>query len=324
MRPTFHAFSSGNNRKVFLPGVHHGGVVTGRPKSISRPKGTRPASHQAQRPDRRDLTVVSPGMSTAEMFRLDGRVALVAGGGRGIGAASALALAEAGADVVVLSRTAAQIEAVADQIRALGRRSLAVPTDVTDPDAVAAALQATTEEFGRLDVLVAVTGGSFPKPFLDTSDHSLGLAFERNVIDGLRLIRQAIPHLAQSPDASIVAISSAVGHVTGRGYVAYGAAKAALDHAVEILSVELNPKIRVNAVAPGAVMTEALAMLGEDSEIIEGIAANTPLRRIGTPEDIAAAVLFLASPASRYVTGQILAVDGGLVTPNFITGQADL
>ncbi len=263
-------------------------------------------------------------MSTAALFRLDGRVALVSGAGRGIGAASALALAEAGADVVVLSRTADQLNAVADQIRSLGRRSLAIPTDVTDADAIAAALDATIDTFGGLDVLISVTGGSFPKPFLDTSDRTLSLAFERNVVDGLRLIRQAVPHLAQSPGASVVAISSAVGHVTGRGYVAYGAAKAALDHAVQILSLELNPKIRVNAVAPGAVMTEALAMLGPDSEIIDGIATHTPLRRIGTPDDIAAAVLYLASPASSYVTGQILAVDGGMVTPNYLTGQPDL
>ncbi len=263
-------------------------------------------------------------MSVAERFRLDGRVALVAGAGRGIGAASAVALAEAGADVAVLSRTPEQIEAVAAQISAAGRRGLAVPTDVSDADAVAAAVERTVDELGGLDVLVGVTGGSFPKPFLDTSDRSLGIAFERNVIDGLRLVRHAVPHLLESPAASVVMISSAVGHVTGRGYVAYGASKAALDHAVQVLSLELNPKIRVNAVAPGAIMTEALAMVAADSDIVESLAANTPLGRVGDPDDIAAAVLYLASPASAYVTGQILAVDGGLVVPNLPTGQPDL
>ncbi len=263
-------------------------------------------------------------MSVAELFRLDGRVALVAGAGRGIGAASALALAEAGADVAVLARTTDQIEAVAEQIGAVGTRGLAITCDATDPAAVADAVARTVENLGGLDVLVSVTGGSFPKPFLDTSDRSLTMAFERNVIDGLRLVREAVPHLARSTCASIVMISSAVGHVTGRGYVAYGASKAALDHAVRILSLELNPKIRINAVAPGAVMTEALEMVAADTDIVESLAANTPLGRVGTVDDIAAAVAYLASPASSYVTGQILAVDGGLVVPNRPTGQRDL
>ena len=263
-------------------------------------------------------------MSVSERFRLDGRVALVAGAGRGIGAASALALAEVGADVAVLSRTSTQIDAVAEQIRGLGRRAVAIPTDVTDAAAVTAAVERTVADLGGLDVLVSVTGGSFPKPFLATSDRSLTTAFERNVVDGLRLVRTCVPHLLASPSASIVMISSAVGHVSGRGYVAYAASKAALDHAVQVLSLELNPKIRINAVAPGAVMTEALAMVAADSDIVDIIASHTPLGRVGDPEDIAAAVVYLASPASAYVTGQILAVDGGLVVPNLPTGQSDL
>lgn len=263
-------------------------------------------------------------MSITDRFRLDGRVALVAGAGRGIGAASALALAEVGADVVVLSRTAEQLSSVADRARETGVRALAIPTDVSDPDAVDAAVAATIAEFGRLDVLVSVVGGSFPKPFMDTSDRSLVTAYERNVVDGLRLLRCAVPHLLASPCASVVMISSAVGHVTGRGYVSYGAVKAALDHAVEMLSVELDPTIRINAVAPGAILTGALAMVADSTDIVETLAVNTPLRRIGTPEDVAAAVVYLASPASGYVTGQILGVDGGIVVPNMPTGQLDL
>jgi 7-alpha-hydroxysteroid dehydrogenase len=263
-------------------------------------------------------------VTALSLFRLDGRVALVAGAGRGIGAATALALADAGADVVLLSRTAEQIDQVAETVRGLGRRALAVPTDASDPDQVATAVERTVEEMGRLDVVVSVVGGSFPKPFLQTSDRTLSTAFDRNVVDGLRLVRVAIPHLLRSDAASIVMVSSAVGHVTGRGFVAYGAAKAALDHAVRLLAVELNPRIRINAVAPGAILTEALAMVSDQPEILAAIEENTPLRRIGEPDDIAAATLYLASPASSYVTGQLLAVDGGLAVTNLPMPLADL
>jgi 7-alpha-hydroxysteroid dehydrogenase len=263
-------------------------------------------------------------VTALSLFRLDGRVALVAGAGRGIGAATALALADAGADVVLLSRTAEQIDQVAETVRGLGRRALAVPTDASDPDQVAAAVERTVDEMGRLDVVVSVVGGSFPKPFLQTSDRSLSTAFDRNVVDGLRLVRLAIPHLLRSDAASVVMVSSAVGHVTGRGFVAYGAAKAALDHAVRLLAVELNPRIRINAVAPGAILTEALAMVSDQPEILAAIEENTPLRRIGEPDDIAAAALYLASPASSYVTGQLLAVDGGLAVTNLPMPLADL
>ena len=263
-------------------------------------------------------------MTVLDSFRLDGRVALVAGAGRGIGSASALALAAAGADVVLLSRTATQIEAVATDAQKFGVRALAIATDTSDGDAVSAAIELAVGELGRLDVVVSVVGGSMPKPFLETSDRSLLVGFERNVVDGLRLVRLATPHLLASEAASVVMISSAIGHVTGRGYVGYGTVKAALDHAVRMLAVELNPTIRVNAVAPGAVLTEALEMVLSDPTIADTLKTNTPLRRIGVPDDIAAAVLYLASSASSYVTGQILAVDGGLSITNMEMPFPDL
>ncbi|WP_233576079.1 SDR family oxidoreductase [Saccharopolyspora rhizosphaerae] len=255
-------------------------------------------------------------MATLPMFRLDGRVALVSGAGRGIGAATALALAEAGADVAVLSRTPEQVESVAEQARGMGRRAVAVPTDAGNADAVARAVSRVAEELGRIDVVVSVTGGSRPRPFADTHDEALRKSFENNVVHGVRLVREAVPHLVESDAASVVMVSSSTGHLAGRGYLAYGAAKASLDHAVRMMAADLNPRIRVNAVAPGAILTEALEVVAADPTMKATLEDHTPLRRLGVPEDIAAAILYLASPASSYVTGQVLAVDGGLVTPN--------
>jgi 7-alpha-hydroxysteroid dehydrogenase len=230
-------------------------------------------------------------MSASSLFRLDGRVALVSGAGRGIGAAVATALAEAGADVAVLARTPEQIESVAEEVRALGRRAIAIPTDAADAAATEAAVARAVAELGGLDVLVPVTGGSMPRPFARTGDDALRESFDRNVVHGLRLVRQAMPHLVHSEAASVVTVSSAIGHVVGRGYVAYGAGKAALEHAVRLLAAELNPRIRVNAVAPGAVLTDALRHVASDPEVTRALEEATPLRRLGTPDDIAAAVL---------------------------------
>lgn len=261
-------------------------------------------------------------MGIRDLFDMHGRVVLVSGAGRGIGAASAVALADLGADVAVMARSEDQLESVAARIRALGRRALVLTCDANDADQVSAAVERTVGELGRLDSVVSVVGGSMPQPFMTTRDKDLRLAFENNVINGLRLVRLCVPHLLSATGdeygrASVVMVSSAIGHVVGRGYVAYGSAKAALDHAVELMAADLNPKIRVNAVAPGAILTEALDVVAKDENLRTDIERATPLRRLGVPDDIAAAVVYLASPASSYVTGQILAVDGGITTTNF-------
>lgn len=263
-------------------------------------------------------------MGVTDRFRLDGKVALVSGAGRGIGAASALALAEAGADVVVWSRTLEQVEATAAAIRDLGVRAHAAVVDAGDADAVEAGVSEAVAVMGRLDVVVNVVGGAMPRPAMATKDRHLQAAFDHNVVTGLRLARSAVPYLLDTGGGSIVMISSAVGHLVDRGYLAYGTAKAAVDQSVRMLAADLSPRIRVNAVAPGAVLTEALAFIAEDEPTRTAIESRTPMRRIGDPDDIAAAVLYLASDASSYVTGQIIAVDGGLTTPNFDLGLPDL
>jgi 7-alpha-hydroxysteroid dehydrogenase len=259
-----------------------------------------------------------------ERFRLDGRVAVVTGAGRGIGAASALALAEAGADVVLSARTEEQLRDVAAQIEALGRKAHIVPADLSDLDQAAGLGQATVDAFGRLDVVVNNVGGWMPKEFVRTNVAAMEDAFHFNVSTAHALTRASLPHLLAGDGGSVVNISSVMGRVTGRGYLAYGTAKAALAHWTRLAARDLAPRVRVNAVAVGSVATSALDIVTGDEGLTAAMEANTPLRRIGDPDDIAAAVLYLASPAGSYATGKVIEVDGGIDAPNLDMGLPDL
>jgi 7-alpha-hydroxysteroid dehydrogenase len=263
-----------------------------------------------------------------DRFRLTDRVAIVTGAGRGIGAATAVALAEAGADVVISARTAAQLDDVAARVDKAGRRALVVPADLSDLDAAAGLAAAAHEAFGRVDVVVNNVGGSMPKPFLDTTTRDLEAAFRFNVVTAHALTRAAVPHmLAGDGDAAggaIVNISSTMGRVGGRGYLAYGTAKAALSHYTRLAARDLAPRIRVNAIAVGSVATSALDIVLTDDGIRSTMEDATPLRRIGDPDDIAATVLYLASPAGAYMTGKVVEADGGLEQPNLDLGLPDL
>jgi 7-alpha-hydroxysteroid dehydrogenase len=258
-----------------------------------------------------------------ERFRLDGQVAVVTGAGRGIGAASALALAEAGADVLISARTEDQLKDVAAQIEAMGRRALIVPADLSDLDQTAGLAQAAVDGLGRLDVIVNNVGGSMPKEFLRTNTKALEEAFHFNVSTAHALTRAALPHLLKQ-GGSVVNISSVMGRVSGRGYVAYGTAKAALAHWTRLTAADLSPRVRVNAIAVGSVATSALEIVVQDEGLRTTMEQGTPLRRIGDPDEIAATVLFLASPAGGYITGKVIEVDGGLQSPNFDMGLPDL
>jgi 7-alpha-hydroxysteroid dehydrogenase len=245
-----------------------------------------------------------------ERFRLDGKVAVVTGGGRGIGRASALALAEAGADVVIAARRPDTLEEVALEIRALGRRALTVPTDVNDTIQLDRLVERTMTELGAIDVLVNNAGGSPPTIALGLSDSDFEAAYHFNVTSALHLSRACAPILAKK-GGSIVNISSAMSHVVDIGFVAYGAAKAALNHMTRLLAIEWAPKIRVNAIAVGATLTDALEFVASMDSLKAQMVERTPMGRLGSPEDIAATVLFLASDASSWTTGKILEVDGG-------------
>jgi 7-alpha-hydroxysteroid dehydrogenase len=263
-------------------------------------------------------------MSILERFRLDGKVALVTGAGRGIGRASAIGLAEAGADVVVTARTAEQVEEVAEQIRSLGRRAEAVPFDVMEIDRLGELVEVACDRLGGIDLLVNNAGGSAPKAFLDTSVRSFEKAFTFNVTTAFELTRVAVPAMLERGAGSVVNISSAAGRLPNRGFVAYGVAKAALSHLTRQLATDLSPRIRVNGIAVGSVETSALETVLTDDSIRELMESSTPLKRLGQPEDIAAAVVYLCSPAGSYLTGKLLEVDGGLEAQTLGLGLPDL
>jgi 7-alpha-hydroxysteroid dehydrogenase len=252
-----------------------------------------------------------------DRFRLEGRVAIVTGAGRGIGRASALALAEAGADVAVAARRREDLDAVVDAIGRLGRRGLAVPCDVNVGEQLDALVARTLESFGRIDVVVNNAGGTPPTPMLQLSDETFEAAFHFNVTTAMRLSRKAIPSMLERDGGSIVNISSALAHMVESGFVAYGTAKAALSHMTRLMAAEFAPRIRVNALAVGGTVTDALSPFLTAGDLQRQMEALTPMARLGTPEDIACAVLYLASPAASWVTGKVFEIDGGTVASNW-------
>lgn len=263
-------------------------------------------------------------MSILDTFRLDGSVAVVTGAGRGIGAATAVALAQAGADVVISARHRDQLEKVAEQVEAAGRRAHVAVADLMDLDAAAGLAEVAVEAFGRLDVVVNNVGGTIPNAFMDTDPAYLAEAFHFNVNTAHALTRAAVPHLLATGGGSVVNISSVIGRVAGRGYLAYGTAKAALTHYTRLAATDLSPHIRVNAIAVGSVMTSALEFVASDEKVMDAMEGATPLGRVGRPEEIAATALFLASPAGGYLTGKVVEADGGLQEPNLDLHLPDL
>lgn len=266
-------------------------------------------------------------MTILDRFTMPNQVAIVTGAGRGIGRAIALALAEAGADVVISSRTSEQLDEVAHTIRGLGRRALVVPADLSDESAVSGLAHAAFDEFGRLDTVINNVGGTMPNTFLTTKVSYLEKAFHFNVSTAHALSLAAVPLMLSSGEdgeKSILVISSMLGRASGRGYLAYGTAKAALAHWARLAAADLAPSIRVNGIFVGSVMTSALEFVASVPEMMTEMQAKTPLGRIGEAEDVAAAALYLSSRAGQYVTGKLLEVDGGIQAPNLSLHLPDI
>lgn len=246
-------------------------------------------------------------------FDLTGKVAVVTGGGQGIGEGIAKGFARAGAAVVVAARHAERVARVADEIAAEGGQALAVPTDVTDRDALVTLADAAVERFGRLDVWVNNAGGSpvqAPLRELAESDWDACLALNLTAVWRASVI--AAGRMGDGGCIINVTSPAATRAVPGSGH--YSAAKAGVNALTLTMSVELAPAIRVNGIAPGFVPTEVvMTALGTDLEGLEKMAnSRIPLKRLGTPDDMAGAAIYLASDAGSWVTGQIITVSGGL------------
>jgi 7-alpha-hydroxysteroid dehydrogenase len=260
-----------------------------------------------------------------DRFRLDDKVAVITGGGRGLGAAIAVAFAEAGADVLIASRTESELEAVADQVRAVGRKAHIVTADLAHPEATAKLAEQAVEAFGKLDIVVNNVGGTMPNTLLTTSTKDLKDAFTFNVATAHALTIAAVPlMLEHSGGGSIINITSTMGRLAGRGFAAYATAKAALSHYTRSAALDLCPRIRVNAIAPGSILTSALDVVASNDDLRKPMEQVTPMRRLGDPVDIAAAAVYLASPAGSFLTGKTLEVDGGLTYPNLDIPVPDL
>lgn len=251
--------------------------------------------------------------SPSELFGLHDDVAVITGGGRGIGEGIARTLAAAGAKVVVAARGGDEIEAVAAQIRADGSEALAATTDVTDDAAVDALARAAIEAFGKLTIWVNNAGGSSTRvPMTELTRQQWDDCIALNQTAVWIGIATAARHMQSG---SIINISSGAGTgpVPGSGH--YGAAKAAVNSLTMTASAELAPRIRVNGVAPGATPTEIFKKalgIETDEDLADAQSTwNIPMQRFGTPLDMGAAVLFLCSPAASWITGETLRVGGG-------------
>lgn len=247
------------------------------------------------------------------LFDLTGKVAVVTGASRGIGRAIAQRMAEHGARVVVSSRKLEACEAVVQEIRSSGGEALAVTCNIGHKNDLQGLVDASLEQWGQIDILVCNAAvNPYFGPSVDIPDESYDRIMNSNVRSNFWLCNMVAPAMAQRGDGAIVIVSSIGGFQGSDVLGVYGLSKAADMQMARNLAVEWGAKnVRANCIAPGLIKTDFARALWENPQLHEQSVAHTPLRRIGTPDEIAGAAIFLASPAGRYTTGQTIVVDGG-------------
>lgn len=249
-------------------------------------------------------------MYNPAQFQLADQVAVITGAGAGIGRAIAQTFAAAGAAVVVSDLRLEAAQAVAEGISAQGGQAAALACDVTREQDLEQLIAQAVQRFGKLTILVSNAGGGGPKPF-DMPMADFRRAFDLNVFSMFRLAQLAAPEMEKAGGGSMLAITSMAGENRNQRMAAYGASKAATNHLIRNMAFDVGPKgIRVNGIAPGATRTEALESVLND-DILQTMLRHTPIGRLGEPQDMANAALFLCSPAAAWISGQILTVSGG-------------
>jgi NAD(P)-dependent dehydrogenase (short-subunit alcohol dehydrogenase family) len=248
------------------------------------------------------------------LFDLSGKVALITGSTKGIGKSMAEELARAGCKVVVSSRKADACEAVRAEFAAQGFEVLARPCNVSRKDELQALVDATNAKWGRIDIAIAnAAANPYYGPLAQIPDEAFEKVFLNNVKSVLWLAAMTLPGMAERGGGSFISVGSIGGILANTVIGAYGMSKAADHHLVRNLAAEWGPKnVRVNAIAPGLIVTDFARALWEDEKRRAEREANTPLRRLGVPRDIGGIAVFLASDAAAFITGQVIVADGGV------------